>query len=96
MSFYTLSLLLTFGAAVAFLGWLIVRGGTLKEAPAPPEPAKAKRTRGPLMDGCCPECGMPGVYLTKAGKANARYHLCGIAAGDSWPPAKAEEGPGQS
>lgn len=81
MSLYTLSLLLTFGAAVAFLGWLIVRGGTLKEAPAPPEPAKVRKPRGHLRQGFCPTCGVPGVYLRDDGMVNRRYgHVCDPAA----------------
>jgi hypothetical protein len=51
--------------------WL---GGEKPKAAEPVVLPKAKRMRGPLMDGFCPDCREPGVYLTRTGHPNRRYH----------------------
>jgi len=63
-----------------------------EEADATPKP---KRTRGRLADGFCPVCRQPGVYLTKAGQPNRRYHRCEPAAVQThvWPDVPREVAP---
>ena len=53
-----------------------------------------RKARGPLRDGFCPFCSTPGVYLTRKGLPNLRYHNCrrGLtgaqAVSATWPPQK--------
>lgn len=78
MSLTTLSLFLLGCAvlAVAFLGATGRLGRRKGDQTIPPVLAPAKAKRGPLADGFCPACHAPGVYLTKAGGPNRRYHRC--------------------
>ena len=73
MSILTLSLFCLGCAALAFVAWGIVHGGTSKPEPPMPMP---RRKRGPLTEAFCPVCHAPGVYMTKAGLPNRRYHVC--------------------
>ena len=83
MTLSTCLLLFLCGAGLAFVGWAIVRGGTMKPTPAVPEPvlpkAKRKYYRGP-----CAACGEI-VPLRQDGEAHARFHRCQPIDGASWP-----------
>ena len=76
------------GVCALFIG---TREWRLDEAIAPAPPAR--KPRGPLADGFCPVCHAPGVYLTKAGGPNRRYHTCEPPAVQAhvWPPAPADQ-----
>jgi len=80
MSIITVSLFALGCAVLAFVGWAIVHGGAMTPSPAPPAPMP-RRKRGPLTEAFCPVCGQAGVYLTRAGQPNRRYHPARDCAG---------------
>jgi hypothetical protein len=75
MTWLTIVLFLLGCAVLAFVVWAVVRGGTLMPGPALPA-SMPRRKRGPLTEAFCPVCGQAGVYMTKRGLPNRRFHSC--------------------
>jgi len=76
MSILSLSLFALGCAVLAFLGWAIVAGGNMRQVEESTPLPMPRRKRGPLNEAFCPVCGQAGVYMTKRGLPNRRFHSC--------------------
>jgi len=78
MSLVTIGVIVLAALGIAWFGWAIVAGGSLRQVEESTPLPMPRRKRGPLNEAVCPVCGQAGVYLTKAGQANRRYHRCPV------------------
>jgi hypothetical protein len=78
--------------SLAVAGAWVAYRARAKRLAAEAVPAAGKAAtgkRGPLVQHFCPYCHRAGVYMTKTGQPNRRYHQCDPAAVQAhvWPPA---------
>jgi hypothetical protein len=76
MSLYTWGVIVLAALGLAWFGWAIVAGGNMRQVEESTPLPMPRRKRGPLTEAFCPVCHAPGVYMTKAGLPNRRYHVC--------------------
>ena len=76
MSIYTWGVIVLVALGIAWFGWALVAGGSLRQVEESTPLPMPRRKRGPLTEAFCPVCGQAGVYLTKRGLPNRRFHSC--------------------
>jgi len=74
MSIYTWGVVVLAALGIAWFGWAIVAGGSLRQVEESTPLPMPRRKRGPMAEGYCPNCQEAGVYMNKDGTPNRRHH----------------------